>query len=159
GARRRRRSPDHERIWFQLTGYTLRPGVGYPLDEWRAEQTAKIFASGVNAHKEKRVWTEFWIMWRRIAGGLDDACQHEIWNYLRPHLERRLNPSTSRNIAKPKGIQPESLDDSMRIRALDILREAEAPESWRHLLTNIVAMEDADKARAFGDTLPLGLAA
>src|SRR2546422_1261257 len=115
GARRRRRSPDHERIWFQLTGYTLRPGFGYPLDEWRAEQTAKIFAAGVNAHKEKRVWTEFWIMWRRIAGGLDDACQHEIWNYLRPHLERRLNPSTSRNIAKPKGIQPESLDEMVRL--------------------------------------------
>src|SRR5213076_2710094 len=49
------------------------------------------------------------------SGGLDDACQHEIWNYLRPHLERRLNPSTSRNIAKPKGIQPESLDEMVRL--------------------------------------------
>ena len=35
GAGRRRRSADHERIHFQMTGYTLRPGFGYPLDEWR----------------------------------------------------------------------------------------------------------------------------
>src|SRR5262245_18947512 len=34
---KRRRSADHERVWFQLTGYTLRPGFGYPLDEWRSE--------------------------------------------------------------------------------------------------------------------------
>src|SRR5215831_8000578 len=114
GTKRRRRSPDHERIWFQLAGYTLRPGFGYPLDEWRAEQTATLFAAGVNAHKEKRVWTEFWIMWRRIAGGLNEAWQYEIWKYLRPHLERRLRPPSSR-IAKAKGIQPESLDEMVRL--------------------------------------------
>jgi len=44
GAGRRRRSAEHERIWFQLSGYTLRPGFGYPLDEWRCEQTAALFA-------------------------------------------------------------------------------------------------------------------
>ena len=62
-------------------------------------------------------------------------------------------------VARLSGDRSRDLDESMRTRALDSLREAEAPESWRQLLTNIVAMEDADKARAFGDTLPLGLAA
>ncbi|MBL8251758.1 MAG: Hsp70 family protein, partial [Candidatus Competibacter sp.] len=38
GARRRRRSAEHERLWFSLTGYCLRPGFGYPLDDWRARQ-------------------------------------------------------------------------------------------------------------------------
>jgi hypothetical protein len=256
GAKRRRRSPDHERIWFQLTGYALRPGFGYPLDEWRAEQTAALFAAGVNAHTDKRVWTEFWIMWRRIAGGLSEARQSEIWNYLRPHLQRRLAPAAPGKAAKPKGIQPESLDEMVRLavslehlnpedkselgdwiaphvttpgpwawafgrlgarvpmygsahrtvdperaaswlqvlfeahargmegalfaiaqiarftgdrsrdldeslsgRALQILESSRAPESWRHLLTHIAPMDEADKARAFGDTLPVGLAA
>ncbi|MCA9611525.1 MAG: Hsp70 family protein, partial [Myxococcales bacterium] len=38
GMKRRRRSEDHERVWFHLVGYTLRPGFGYPLDEWRIKQ-------------------------------------------------------------------------------------------------------------------------
>jgi molecular chaperone DnaK (HSP70) len=255
GAKRRRRSPDHERIWLQLTGYTLRPGFGYPLDEWRVEQTAAL-STGVLAHTDKRVWTEFWIMWRRIAGGLSDARQSEIWNYLRPHLERRLGPAAPGKAAKPKGVQPESLDEmvrlavslehlspedkselggwiaphattpgpwawalgrlgarvpmygsahrtvdperaaswlqvlfeahqrgmegapfaiaqiarftgdrsrdideSLRDQALQILVSSRAPESWRHLLTHVAPMDEADKARAFGDTLPVGLAA
>jgi hypothetical protein len=256
GSGKRRRSPDHERIWFQLTGYTLRPGFGYPLDEWRAEQTATLFSGSVNAHQEKRVWTEFWIMWRRIAGGLTEARQDEIWNYLQPHLQRRLAPAETRLISKTKGIQPESLDEMVRLavslehlsaeekeelggwivshvttagpwawavgrlgsrvpmygsahrtvrpeiaaewlaklfeaqsqhvegalfaiaqiarlsgdrsrdldealrtRALEVLRNGGAPHSWERLLVDVVAMEDVDKARAFGDTLPVGLAA
>jgi molecular chaperone DnaK (HSP70) len=256
GAKRRRRSADHERVWFQLTGYTLRPGFGYPLDEWRAEQTATLFAAGVNAHQEKRVWTEFWVMWRRIAGGLSEARQDEIWRYLRPHLQRRLAPPNTKQLVKLKGIQPESLDEmvrlavslehlsaeekselgdwiaphahspgpwawsigrlgarvpmygsahrtvppdkaaawldalfdahsrsaegalfaiaqvsrlsgdrsrdldeSLRASALQTLQDAAAPESWQQLLTTVVPMADTDKARAFGDTLPVGLAA
>src|SRR5207249_821528 len=89
GVNRRRRSADHERIFFQLAGYSLRPGYGYPLDDWRCEQTAELL-KGIQHHSEKPVWTEFWIMWRRIAGGLSEQRQVDIWNYLRPHIERRL---------------------------------------------------------------------
>jgi hypothetical protein len=39
------------------------------------------------------------------------------------------------------------------------LRREHAPESWQRLLLEVVAMETADQARAFGDTLPAGLAA
>jgi molecular chaperone DnaK (HSP70) len=116
-AGRRRRSADHERIWFQLTGYTLRPGFGYPLDEWRSEQTAALFAHGVAAHKDKPVWMEFWIMWRRIAGGMNEQRHNEIWNYLKSHLERRLAPNQPKQQPKLKGIQPEGLDEMVRLAA------------------------------------------
>jgi len=256
GAHRRRRSPEHERIWFQLTGYTLRPGFGYPLDDWRAEQTATLFSAGLQYHQEKRIWTEFWIMWRRIAGGLTEARQNEIWAYLRPHLQRRLAPSSSKNVPKVKGVQPESLDEMVRLavslehlsqeekselgdllapriatpgpwawaigrlgarvpmygsahrtvspekaaawlellfaaqernvegalfaiaqvarfsadrsrdldealraRSLQTLRNAGAPTSWQQLVMEAVSLNDADRARALGDTLPVGLAA
>jgi hypothetical protein len=117
GAGRRRRSADHERVWFQLAGYTLRPGFGYPLDEWRCEQTAALFAPGVAFHKEKPVWMEFWIMWRRIAGGLNAERHGEIWNYLKPHLERRLMPEQPKHQTKLRGIQPEGLDEMVRLGA------------------------------------------
>jgi hypothetical protein len=62
-------------------------------------------------------------------------------------------------VARLSGDRARDLDESLRLRALDILQKARAPESWRDPLTTIVRMDDADKARAFGDTLPMGLAA
>jgi hypothetical protein len=119
GAVRRRRTPDHERICFQLTGYALRPGFGYPLDEWRCEQTAALFSQGVAAHKEKPVWIEFWIMWRRMAGGMTEDRHNEIWKYLHPHLQRLLAPSQPKVKLqqKTKGVQPEGLDEMVRLAA------------------------------------------
>jgi molecular chaperone DnaK (HSP70) len=116
GAPRRRRSPDHERIFFQLAGYCLRPGFGYPLDDWRAEQTFRLFGEGVQYHQDKPNWIEFWVMWRRIAGGLDEQAQRTLWAYLRPHLERRVPPAV-RVQGKLKGIVPEGLDEMVRAAA------------------------------------------
>ena len=36
-------------MFFSLLGYTLRPGFGYPLDAWRAQQTFGLFEPLVNA--------------------------------------------------------------------------------------------------------------
>jgi hypothetical protein len=260
-AGKRRRSADHERVWFQLAGYTLRPGFGYPLDDWRcAQMVESLFGSGVAFHKEKAVWMEFWIMWRRIAGGLVEERHADMWRFLKPQLEKRLaayqaKPQPKKQ-PKPRGIQPEGLDemvrlaaalehldptekitlgdwiapriaspgpwawalgrigarfplygsvhktvapdhasewlnllldahsrnvegalfavvqiarltgdrardvdDALRNRVLDAVRRAHAPQSWQSLLLEVVTMETVDQARAFGDTLPAGLAA
>jgi molecular chaperone DnaK (HSP70) len=117
GAGRRRRSADHERIFFQLLGYSLRPGFGYPLDEWRCEQTFRLFADSVKFHAEQPAWSEFWVMWRRIAGGLGEAQQQELWSYLKPHLARRIPTEAQKNIVKSKGVQPEGLDEMVRTAA------------------------------------------
>ncbi|MEZ5580808.1 MAG: hypothetical protein R3F40_16180 [Candidatus Competibacteraceae bacterium] len=75
GARRRRRSADHERLWFSLTGYCLRPGFGYPLDEWRVGRLWALYEQGVQHHRDAQVRAEWWTLWRRVAGGLDAAAQ------------------------------------------------------------------------------------
>ncbi|SAL41806.1 chaperone heat-shock protein [Caballeronia sordidicola] len=74
-ARRRRRSPDHERLWLNLAGYCLRPGFGYPLDEWRVEQLWTLFDDGIQYLNDAQVWSEWWTLWRRAAGGLNEAQQ------------------------------------------------------------------------------------
>ncbi|HZA50678.1 MAG TPA: Hsp70 family protein [Myxococcaceae bacterium] len=116
GAARRRRSSDHERVFFQLSGFALRPGFGYPLDDWRAEQTFRLFEDLVQFHSEAPSWNEFWVMWRRIAGGLPEAAHSAIWTYLRPHLERRVPPDTKPQ-PKPKGVVPQGLDEMVRTAA------------------------------------------
>jgi molecular chaperone DnaK (HSP70) len=138
GASRRRRSADHERIFLQLAGYTLRPGFGYPLDDWRCEQIFKLFGESVQFHKEKPIWTEFWVMWRRIAGGLVDARQQEIWAFLKPHLANRIPPNAPKNIAKPKGVQPEGLEEMVRLGAsLEHLEPADKAELGQWIIERL----------------------
>jgi molecular chaperone DnaK (HSP70) len=118
GAGRRRRSAHHERAFFQLLGFCLRPGFGYPLDEWRCEQTFALFAPLVHHHQETKVWREFWLTWRRIAGGLGPERHVAIWEYLKPHLARRTSSKQLRNPPARKGIQPDGLDEMVRTAAV-----------------------------------------
>ncbi|MEO6322133.1 MAG: molecular chaperone DnaK, partial [Polaromonas sp.] len=74
-ARGRRRSAGHERVWFNLTGFSLRPGFGDALDGWRVEQLWHLFPLGVQHVNDKQVCAEWWTLWRRVAGGLDAAGQ------------------------------------------------------------------------------------
>lgn len=117
GAKRRRRSPVHERLFYRFIGYGLRPGFGYPLDDWRCEQTFGLLAENVNFHSEVAVWNEFWVMWRRIAGGLTPEQHQALWRVLEPHLARRVPPVASKNLGRAKGIQPEGLDEMVRTAA------------------------------------------
>ena len=66
----RRRSENHERVWLSLVGFCLRPGFGYPLDDWRVEQLWKTYSQTIQFVNERQNWTEWWTLWRRIAGGL-----------------------------------------------------------------------------------------
>jgi molecular chaperone DnaK (HSP70) len=77
-ARRRRRSADHERLWLNLAGYCVRPGFGYPLDEWRVEQLWSLFDDGIQYVNDGQVWSEWWTLWRRAAGGLDESAQLRV---------------------------------------------------------------------------------
>ncbi|MCY1021218.1 Hsp70 family protein [Pyxidicoccus sp. MSG2] len=113
GASKRRRTEDHERVFYSLTGFSLRPGFGYPLDGWRSEQTFSLFDALVQHHTDKAVWTEFWVMWRRIAGGLTEAQQQKLYAYLQPHLARKVPPDAP-PAGKLKGIQPEGLEEMVR---------------------------------------------
>jgi len=117
GAKRRRRSAVHERLFYRFVGYGLRPGFGYPLDEWRCEQTFGLLAENVTFHSEVSVWNEFWVMWRRIAGGLTPEQHAALWRVLEPHLARRIPPNASKNAGRVKGIQPEGLDEMVRTAA------------------------------------------
>lgn len=98
-ARGRRRSADHERVWFNLIGYCLRPGFGYPLDDWRIEQLWPLFESGIQHRNDSQVATEWWTMWRRIAGGLGRDAQLRLlddfaFNVQDDVTERQRRPST-----------------------------------------------------------------
>jgi hypothetical protein len=83
----RRRSAAHERIWFNLAGYSLRPGFGYPIDAWRIEQVWDLYQEGLQFSQETQVWVDWWTFWRRAAGGLNAIQQVSIYEDIAKYLE------------------------------------------------------------------------
>jgi hypothetical protein len=109
GAKRRRRSADHERLWFNLAGFCLRPGLGYPVDAWRVEQVWPLYAEGVQFAPDAQVWSQFWILWRRIAGGLNESQQSQVFEDLAHYIEPSTRP-------KPKkGPRAQGFEDMVRL--------------------------------------------
>jgi molecular chaperone DnaK (HSP70) len=74
-ATERKRGIDHESRWLNLTGFCLRPGFGDALDEHRVKTLWKIHHNGPLHTKNVQVRSEWWVLWRRVAGGLSSSEQ------------------------------------------------------------------------------------
>lgn len=79
GITRRSRSLDHENVWLYLAGFALRPGYGTDLDPWRMKQLWECFDLGLLHKKEKSAQSNWWMMWRRVAGGLSAEQQEQLF--------------------------------------------------------------------------------
>jgi len=77
-------SADHESRWLNLMGYTLRPGFGDNFDPQRIKRLWKIYTQGPCFPKNSQVANEWWILWRRVAGGLKPGQQRQILQDLTP---------------------------------------------------------------------------
>ena len=114
GQARRRRSAEHERMWLSLTGFALRPGFGAPLDGWRAAETFRAFGEGLQFQAEPHNWQAWWILWRRVAGGLAQGAQERVLDAVLPFLApadpRRPRP-------KVTGVREEAVDEMVRLAA------------------------------------------
>jgi hypothetical protein len=73
----RRKSAAHEARWLNLLGFSLRPGYGLAVDDWRVAETWRI-VQGRLVHGTANCRSESWILWRRIAGGLSVGQQQAI---------------------------------------------------------------------------------
>ncbi len=139
GQKRRRRSKDHERIWYHLIGYSLRPGFGYPLDEWRSGQLAALLKQSVQFPAEAQNWSEFWIMWRRIAGGLTAETQERLLSEIAFYLE----PPSRRPRQKPKGPKKLGVDDMIRLAgSLERISAERKAKVGGWLVTRLIDHED-----------------
>ncbi|MBF0237906.1 MAG: hypothetical protein HQM12_09395 [SAR324 cluster bacterium] len=75
GMGRRTRSVNHELNWLKLAGFCLRPGYGCRGDELKMRQVMELFPGGPHFRKERAIEIEWWVMCRRIAGGISTANQ------------------------------------------------------------------------------------
>jgi hypothetical protein len=82
----RKRSAAHEARWLNLCGFCLRPGFGFPGDDFRIEQARRIYANGLQFSNQVQNEIEWWIFWGRVAGGLNRNQQTDVFQRLSPTL-------------------------------------------------------------------------
>jgi len=111
-ARRRRRTPEHERSWLNLAGYCLRPGVGAALDDWRIAQVWALYDQGIAHAQDSGNWAEWWIFWRRAAAGLDEVQQMQLLEDVAAQMQQ------AGQRAHGKGSALGSYDDMVRLFAV-----------------------------------------
>lgn len=120
----RKQSPQHEARWLSLLGFALRPGYGMAVDDWRVAQTRRLLGSLVFNSPASRA--EWWILWRRIAGGLPAGQQRAL---AQPPMGEIRN--AHRALAKGRGLESRT-------------GSHEAAELWR-LLGSLELLAISDK--------------
>ena len=103
----RKKSPAYEARWLNLCGFCLRPGFGYPGDDFRVEQTRRVYASGLTYGNQTQCEIDWWIFWGRVAGGLNRNQQSDVYQRLAQWLLPRGNK-------KPQRINPALLREMWR---------------------------------------------
>lgn len=84
GASNRKRSNEHEARWWNLAGFFLRPGFGFPLDDFRLKELWKLILGDLKAAKTLECHIQQLICFRRIAGGLNKGQQMQIASEIIP---------------------------------------------------------------------------
>jgi molecular chaperone DnaK (HSP70) len=92
----RKKSPAFEARWLNLCGFCLRPGLGFPGDDFRVEQARRVYAGGLQYANQVQCEIDWWIFWGRIAGGLNRNQQADIYQRIAPFLLPRGNKKPPR---------------------------------------------------------------
>lgn len=116
-------TPELEARWLNVTGFCLRPGFGLSLDDWRVRQLWKIHGPGPIHPGSDEVVLNWWILWRRVAGGLSRGPQDELSSRLFPLLIPSLHKR-----AKKKPPKPQSQEAAEMWRAAAALEQISAKQ-------------------------------
>ena len=127
----RKRSAAHELRWLNLCGFCLRPGFGFPGDDFRIEQARRIYASGLTFSNQVQNEIEWWIFWGRVAGGLNKNQQTDVFQRLSPTL-------LPRGAKKPQRVNPSLLREMWRAAAsLELLPSQTRTQLGDELLARV----------------------
>jgi hypothetical protein len=92
----RKKSPAFEIRWLNLAGFCLRPGFGYPGDDFRIEQARRLYSGGIAYANQVQCEIDWWIFWGRVAGGLNRNQQADVYQRLSGFLLPRGNKKPQR---------------------------------------------------------------
>lgn len=89
---RRGRTEVHELNWLRLLSHCARPGFGVEGDAQRIQALWALKKRGLKNPTDKSVWSEWWILWRRVAPGLGQQAQRALFVDVKPWLSGEKPP-------------------------------------------------------------------
>jgi molecular chaperone DnaK (HSP70) len=144
----RRKNAAHEARWLNLTGFCLRPGFGFPGDDFRIEQARRVYASGLSFGNQMQCEIDWWIFCGRIAGGLNRNQQADIFQRLSPTLlpkqkrKQRINQALYREMwrtAASLELLPQQTKLQLGETLLEIVKRGEMTDAGLWCLSRIGA--------------------
>lgn len=88
--------------WWNLIGFLMRPGFGYPLDDFRTKELWKIILSDSKEIISQQILIQMHICYRRISGGLSKGQQMqlavELMNLILPKKATKIEPKSKSDI-------------------------------------------------------------
>jgi molecular chaperone DnaK (HSP70) len=123
-------SAPHESRWLNLTGFCLRPGFGEGFDSQRIKHIWKLHKDGLKFPKSVQNRSEWWIFWRRIAGGLKPGQQRQFIQELTPSMFGKKS-------AKPKFHPQEAIEIWMAVANMELLQVNDKIRWAKQLLSEI----------------------
>ncbi|MBR5078427.1 MAG: Hsp70 family protein [Victivallales bacterium] len=130
-------TPAHEARWLNLTGFALRPGTGRIGDELRIRNAWKLWKPGPLAAKNAAVQQNWFIFWRRLAGGLSAGQQEQLAG----SLARELMPKDGKPPLK-KGDQT-ALEQWRCIASMERMSSSFKMKCLQAFLNVATKLEDA----------------
>jgi hypothetical protein len=143
----RGRTAEHEARWLNLVGYGLRPGYGVALDDWRVKEAWRLFNAGMVNEKDHRVRLEWWILWRRVSGGLVRTMQDELHKRLAPHFLVDAKKKSDRKA-------PSAQEAAEMWRVLASLERIAPMDKWKLGETLLARVEKQKEADPLGTRSP-----
>ncbi|MCX8071630.1 MAG: hsp70 family protein [Candidatus Binatia bacterium] len=135
GREARKLSPQHEARWYNLAGFFLRPGFGASGDPVRVDRLWRLRSEGIRFAKAVQVRTEWWTLWKRIAGGLQRAQQQQLFQEVAPHLLPRLQRKREKG---PKAGPQELREFWQLVASCELLSAEQKAELGDVLLSHVL---------------------
>jgi hypothetical protein len=146
----RQLSPAHEARWLNLAGFALRPGYGMAVDDWRVAQTWRVLQGRMQHPRNEMCRAEWWILWRRIAGGLEPGQQQTLAEPLIAALRARWSALAAQQSGRHQARASKGADGKFRFGSNELA------EVWR-LLGSLELLDIGLKIELGQLVLDLGL--
>lgn len=115
GMNRRSRSLEHESAWLNLTGFALRPGFGLQSDHERVRELWSCFKTGASHPKDAKALDQWWIMWRRVAGGLSREEQDQIFDKIFPNIKREKDHNSREQLLLAGSLERATMQKKLQL--------------------------------------------
>jgi hypothetical protein len=129
-------------------GYSLRPGYGLAVDDWRVAETWRMVRGNL-AHHTAATRNESWILWRRIAGGLSAGQQRAVADPLLGPLRglhRRLTNGKGRG--GEFGFRPQESTEMWRLLGSLELLDVETKVDLGQMLLDLLSKRSMQSVRS-----------